>query len=119
MGITIAILAGDAMWLTIRNAYHMQLFQSVQGSPLKMRWIPAIFVYALLVFAVYQVAVKPALSWKDAALKGAIVGGTMYGFYDFTNWATLSGWTAYMTATDMMWGTVAGALGAGTRFLLK
>jgi uncharacterized membrane protein len=110
--ITIAVLAGDAAWLTLRKSYHEELFAAVQKSPLTVRWIPAIFVYVLLVFALYMVAVKSATSWRDAALKGALVGGTMYGFYDFTNWATLKGWTAYMTVTDMGWGAAAGALGA-------
>ena len=118
VGITAAVLAGDAAWLTLRQSYHEQLFAAVQKSPLTVRWIPAIFVYALLVFALYMVAVKSASGWRDAALKGALVGGTMYGFYDFTNWATLKGWTAYMTATDMAWGAVAGALGAAAGFAL-
>lgn len=112
VGITGAVLAGDAVWLTLRQSYHEQLFMAVQKSPLTVRWVPAIFVYVLLVFALYMVAVKSATSWREAALKGALVGGTMYGFYDFTNWATLKGWTGFMTATDMAWGAVAGALGA-------
>jgi uncharacterized membrane protein len=116
VGITVAVLGGDAAWLTLRQAYHAQFFRAVQQAPLTVRWVPAVAVYALLVFALYHVAVKSASSWTDAALKGALVGGTMYGFYDFTNWATLQGWTAYMTATDMAWGAVAGALGAATGF---
>ena len=116
VGITAAVLAGDAVWLTLRQSYHEELFAAVQKSPLTVRWIPAIFVYALLVFALYMVAVKSSKSWRDAALKGALVGGTMYGFYDFTNWATLKGWTGFMTATDMAWGAVAGALGAAAGF---
>jgi uncharacterized membrane protein len=117
-GITVAVLSGDAIWLTLRQSYHEQLFAAVQKSPMVVRWIPAIFVYALLVFALYMVAVRSATSWRDAALKGALVGGTMYGFYDFTNWATLKGWTAYMTATDTAWGAVAGAVGAVAGFML-
>lgn len=119
VGITGAVLAGDAAWLTLRQTYHSQLFQAVQQTPLAVRWLPAVVVYALLVFALYQVAVRSAGSLKEAALKGALVGGTMYGFYDFTNWATLRGWTAYMTATDMAWGAVAGALGAAAGFMMQ
>ena len=118
VGITAAVLGGDAVWLTLRQSYHEQLCAALQKSPLVVRWIPAVVVYALFVFALYMVAVKSATGWRDAALKGALVGGTMYGFYDFTNWATLKGWTAYMTATDMAWGAVAGALGAVAGFML-
>ncbi len=118
-GILVALLAGDAVWLTLRKSYHEKLFAAVQNSPptaLSIRWIPAIFVYLLLAFALYMVAVKTATSYRNAALNGALVGGIMYGFYDFTNWATLKGWTAHMTATDMAWGAAAGALGAVTGY---
>ncbi len=118
VGITAAVLGGDAIWLTLRQSYHEELFAAVQKSPLVVRWIPAVFVYILFVFALYMVAVRSAKGWREAALKGALVGGTMYGFYDFTNWATLKGWTAYMTATDTAWGAVAGALGAIAGFML-
>lgn len=119
VGITAAVLGGDALWLTLRYNFHKQFFQNVQQSPLDVRWIPAIFVYVLFIFAIYHVAVKSAESFKDAAWKGALVGGVMYGFYDFTNWATLRGWTGFMTATDTAWGAAAGALGAivGFRYL--
>jgi uncharacterized membrane protein len=119
VGITGAVLVGDALWLTLRQSYHKQLFQAVQQSPFTVRWIPAIIVYVLLVFAIYQVAVKSTTSLKEAAWKGLLVGGTMYGFYDFTNWATLSGWTGFMTATDMAWGAIAGLLGAMAGFMFR
>lgn len=118
VGIIAAVLGGDAVWLTIRQTYHKQLFESIQKSPLIVRWIPAIFVYLLFVLALYYVAVKPAISMRTAAFRGALVGATMYGFYDFTNWATLTNWTAYMTFTDMLWGGVAGALGAVAGYAL-
>lgn len=118
VGITGGILASDAVWLTLRQSYHNNLFQSIQKSPLVVRWIPAIFVYVFLVFAIYQVAVKSAKSYTDAIGKGLLVGGVMYGFYDFTNWATLQNWTAFMTFTDMFWGAAVGGIGAAAGYLL-
>lgn len=116
VGISGAVLASDAIWLTLRQSYHNDLFQTIQKSPLKVRWIPAIFVYAFLIFAIYQVAVKSAKSYTDAFTKGLLVGGIMYGFYDFTNWATLQHWTAYMTFIDMAWGAIVGGIGAATGY---
>lgn len=118
VGITAAVLGGDALWLTLRSDFHNKFFEGVQHAPLAVRWIPAIGVYALFVFALYHVAVKAAKTWHDAAWKGALVGGVMYGFYDFTNWATLRGWTAYMTVTDTAWGATAGAFGAAVGYSL-
>ena len=116
VGTTGTILAGDLLWLTLRQAYHKQLFQEVQGSPLQLRWLAAIPVYALLVFALYFVAVQPARRWQDAAALGATVGAVMYGFYDFTNYSTLTRWTLFMTLTDMAWGAFIGCIAAVVGF---
>ena len=74
-----------------------------------VRWIPAAIVYILLAFALVSVS-KGAKNMKDAALRGALVGGTMYGFYDATNMATLKGWTWTMVITDTLWGIVGSGL---------
>ncbi len=119
VGTTATILAGDAIWLTLRRAYHNQLFQSIQQSPIQFRWFAAIPVYALFVFALYQVAILPAGNLWEAARRGAIVGGVMYAFYDFTNFATFTNWTMFMTVSDALWGAAAGAMGAAVgRYLL-
>ena len=112
----LAILAtlglGDAAWLMYRLDFHKAFFQRVQGSVLTVRILPAILVYVLLAIALFLYAVQGADSLQDAALRGALVGFLMYGFYDATNWATLTGWTGYMAVTDTLWGSLAGALAA-------
>ena len=87
----------------------MSFFYAVQKSPLSVRWIPAVVVYVLLALAITWVALKDAKSVQTATLLGAVVGFVMYGFYDATNYATLSRWTAEMAIVDTLWGTVAGA----------
>ena len=109
----VSMLALDAVWLTVRASYHMALFQSVQGSPLTMRLLPAIGVYLLLPIIVVLSAVKGARSTSDAVGRGALTGALLYGFYDLTNYATLKGWTASMAITDTAWGTFVCAAGAG------
>jgi uncharacterized membrane protein len=104
------LLTVDALWLFIRADFHNKFFAGVQGAPLTVRWIPAAIVYILLAIALVVVAILGANSVRDAALRGALVGGIMYGFYDATNMATLRGWTWTMLATDTLWG----AVGCGT-----
>jgi uncharacterized membrane protein len=41
-----------------------------------------------------------------ALLNGAILGALAYGTYEFTNKATLAGWSWSMVAADLAWGTV-------------
>ena len=105
----VLLLVLDAVWLFIRSDYHKSFFANVQGSPLTVRWVPAVIVYLLLAFALVSVG-NGAKSLKDAALRGGMVGGVMYGFYDATNMATLKGWTWTMAITDTLWGIVGSGL---------
>jgi uncharacterized membrane protein len=113
--LVVALLALDAVWLTLRKNYHTTLFYSIQRSPLEMNWIAAPFVYLLLAGAIWYIT-HGSKSAKEAMLKGAAVGAVMYGFYDFTNMATLTRWTWEMVVTDTLWGTVASASAAGIAY---
>ncbi len=113
-----ALLALDAVWLTLRKQYHMTLFYSIQKSPLTLRWAPAVVVYILLAFAITWVFVNHIRTMQDAILYGGSVGAIMYGFYDATNYATLSGWTAEMAIVDTLWGGVASASAAAVTYLV-
>lgn len=112
----VILLVLDAIWLFIRSDFHKTFFANVQGSPLTVRWIPAVVVYALLAFALVTVAIKGAKSIRDAAFRGALVGGTMYGFYDATNMATLKGWTWEMLISDTLWGALGSSLTAALSY---
>jgi uncharacterized membrane protein len=114
----LVLISIDIPWLWFRMNYHSQLFASVQGSPLQIRYGPAALVYILFAMALLGYAL-PAESWQEAAKRGAIVGGVMYGFYDATNWATLRGWTAEMAIIDTVWGAVAGAIGSAALFYIQ
>ncbi len=105
LGMVAAIGMGDAVWLTLRQKYHERLFQGIQRSPLDVRWIPAIFVYVILITSLYLGAVSLATSVENAAFRGAVVGFLMYAFYDLTNYATLTQYTLEMVVTDALWGT--------------
>lgn len=119
--IFVALLALDAVWLTLRADYHRRLFTAVQGGiPIEVRLLPAAGVYLLLAAALLFVALKDAQSIVDAARRGALVGGTMYAFYDLTNYATLKNYTLAMTVSDIVWGTVlCGAVTAVTYAYFK
>ncbi len=119
VGTGATMVAVDALYLALRQNYHENLFQSVQGSPLKMRIIPAVFVYSLFTIAVFFAAGNIAKNMNDAVLRGAIVGAIMYGFYDATNYATLSRWTLEMALTDTFWGAILGAIGGAIAYHLK
>jgi uncharacterized membrane protein len=102
----------DFVWLYHRKAYHDEIIRSVQGTVPLVRLVPALLIYVLIPLAVMVFAVLPSSNFETAALRGAFLGLCMYGVYDLTNYATLSGWTLNMTMSDMAWGTVLCSLGA-------
>jgi uncharacterized membrane protein len=44
------------------------------------------------------------------ALRGALVGAVAYGTYGMTNLALVAGWSRVVTAVDLGWGLVVGAV---------
>jgi uncharacterized membrane protein len=119
--VAITVLALDAVWLTIRSDYHNNFFQSVQKSPLVARILPAIAIYLLIPTVLTLYAVQTAHSVQEALLKGAVIGAILYGFYDLTNYSTLTNWTLSMTVVDTLWGTTVCAIGSavGAYVILK
>lgn len=109
----------DAVYLTFRMSYHSSFFASVQGSPLNIRPLIAGLVYIIMPIMVYLWAVRYATSFKDAAIRGAIVGFLSYAFYDLTNYATLTNWTLGMTIGDVLWGTILMSAAATTGFIFR
>ena len=101
----LALLALDAVWLTSNMTMHRALFAKLQGSPLTIRWIPAVLVYVVIVGAVWFFAVRETKTVEDAALRGGLLGLSMYGVYDLTNYATLSKYPLTFAVSDMAWGT--------------
>ncbi len=114
IAVAVIMLAMDFVWLSMRDAYHRQVFAALQGQPLQVRIPAAIAVYALMIAGVWFFAVRPAESWTEAAGRGAFLGLIMYGLYDLTNYATLVRYPLHYTLSDMAWGTfLCGTVAAG------
>ncbi|WP_323765578.1 DUF2177 family protein [Marinovum sp.] len=71
------------------------------------RFVPALVFYLFYVVGVLWFVSLPALRENapvQAALGGAFLGALAYGTYEFTNLATLKGWSWPMVLTDLSWG---------------
>lgn len=119
VGSAVTMLLMDIGWLWYRGKAHEQLFQSIQGSAIDVRWFAASTIYLILPIALWLWAVKDATSYMTVAAKGATVGFLMYAFYDLTNYATFKNWTLEMTIIDITWGTFLCTMGALAGFYLK
>ena len=94
-------------------------YQSEVGSLMlpKPNLVAAAILYVLLAAGLVVFAVLPAESLGRAAMAGAFLGLVVYGVYDLTNLAVLSGWTLRLALVDMAWGTVASAAAASVGYL--
>lgn len=72
----------------------------------------ALFIIGLVVFAIVP-ASHEADSVANAFRLGALFGFFTYLTYDFTNLATLKGWSVKITLVDVAWGTILSSLVAG------
>ena len=74
-----------------------------------LRMGPAAVFYLFYVVGVVWFVSIPALnvgSIAQAFFAGAVLGALAYGTYEFTNFATLKGWTVQMVMVDVIWGAV-------------
>jgi len=101
------LIAVDLPWLLTVGRYAVGMTERIQGSPVVMRFGPALVVYVALAYLVYQVTTV-----QDAALLGAAT----YAVYDFTSMAILKKYELGVAAADTLWG---GALFAIVFTLLK
>jgi len=110
----VVFFAIDFVWLT-RVA--QKLYQNEIGPLLLDEFKMGYAAGFYLIFGVGVVffAVRPALesgSLLTALGYGAMIGFLAYGTYDFTNLATLKGYTPTVAFTDLAWGTCLTAVSA-------
>ena len=114
--VTVVIfLAADIVGLRfiVKPVFDRDIGHLLLDSP---RYGPALVFYLFFVAALFWFVSVPAL--RDGASLGsvwfgaAILGAVGYGTYEFTNLATLKGWTWQMVWTDLIWGTMLSATSA-------
>ena len=95
----------DFIWLgTIaKKFYRTEIGQLLLDKP---NMPAALLFYGIYVVGVVLIAVNPAQSVLEAALKGALLGFVAFATYDLTNLATMKGFSAKVVAVDMLWGTL-------------
>ncbi|PWT80119.1 MAG: DUF2177 domain-containing protein [Blastocatellia bacterium] len=102
----------DGVWLGVlmRRFYRQQLapIARMSSGRLAPLWPIAALVYLSLALGVLALVVPRAAGVAAAGARwGALLGLVVYGFYNFTNYATLAAWTGAMTLVDIAWGIVA------------
>jgi uncharacterized membrane protein len=110
----VVFLLCDMAWLgTMANRLYRPTLGDIMLGSLDLPAATAfygIYPIGLVIFAVLP-ALKSA-SLPEAALSGALFGFFTYMTYDLTNQATLKNWTLQLSAIDIGWGTLLGAMSA-------
>ena len=104
----IVFFAIDFVWLTSAA----KSFYQAQIGPILLDEFKAgvaVAFYSVYIVGILIFAVKPALDANNlmhALIYGALFGFFCYATYDFTNLATLKGYTTTVALVDLAWGTV-------------
>ena len=91
----VLILVLDIPWLYINQAWAGSMISSIQGSPMKIRIVPALITY---VFLAYLVHIPKSMT------EAFLLGVAVYGVYDATNYATLTKYSPTFAVADTLWG---------------
>jgi uncharacterized membrane protein len=91
----------DLPWLFLIGDTAQRLIFRIQGSDLKLRYIPALVVYLALAYLVTK---------TESPMEAFKVGVATYAVYDFTNLAMLKNYTLSFAVMDSIWGGILMAL---------
>ncbi len=114
----LVLLPIDAVWLTLAAQPFYRVHIGHLLAP-DFAVAPAVAFYLLYVTGIVALAQRGAADWREAGLRGAMLGLVAYGTYDLTNQATLLGWPTIVTVVDLVWGTFLTATGAALGYMLS
>ncbi len=96
----------DMPWLFLIGDTAQKMILRIQGSELKVKFVPALVVYLALAYLVTK---------TESPMEAFKVGVAVYAVYDFTNLAMFKNYTLSFALLDSIWG---GILFALVRFAL-
>lgn len=98
----IIMLVIDAIYLNLMKSWFDKQLILIQGTPIKMKFIPAIIVYFFLSLILYMFIIKN----NRTPLEAFVLGLSVYAVYEFTNYAIIDKWHIKSVIIDTMWGGI-------------
>jgi len=87
----------DIFWLATGGIFARKMTERIQGQPIRLRVISAAIVYVFMAHMLLETT-----SYKQAFLFGV----SIYGVYDFTNYAVLENYDWKFAIADTLWGGI-------------
>ena len=95
--IILLFVAVDSIWLIGGSSLSSRMVQDIQGSPITIRFLPAVVVYVALAYLV---------SIPKTSKEAFLLGLSTYAIYDFTNYAILKKYSLQFALMDTIWGGI-------------
>lgn len=103
LGIFLLLLFFDALYIIAFNSYFKRLFKTVQGGrKLSIKYGGFIATYLFMSSILYYFGIVKKFTPSEMFLLGI----SIYGVYELTNYATLVDWTMQMVVLDTLWGGI-------------
>lgn len=102
LGIFLFVVLLDGVYLYSNRKYFKHLFEKVQASSFKFKYLGGILAYIAIVSLLYIFVILQNLSYTETFLLGFLT----YGLYHSTNYATLRRWSTQLMLIDSLWGGV-------------
>lgn len=107
------LLLLDAVYISTFNGFLNKLFKQVQGGrKLSVKYGGFIATYLLMTSIVYYFGIIKKFTLSEMILLGI----SIFGVYDLTNYTTFIDWSLKMVVLDTLWG---GVLFASITYLIK
>lgn len=111
--IFVLLLLLDAFYISLFKKFFRSLFKKVQGGrELSIKYGAFITTYLLMASIIYYFLFKKYFTLSEMFLLGI----SIYGVYELTNYTTFSDWNLKMVIIDTLWG---GILFSSTAYLAK
>jgi uncharacterized membrane protein len=98
---SVIFLVLDMSWITIFSKIFNPMIENIQKSPVKINYIGAILAYVVMLISYYNLVYDGNV---PNYYKAALLGFAIYGTYEFTNLATITGWDNKILIIDIIWG---------------
>ena len=113
---TASLLMLDSVYISLTKSYYSSLVKKIQKENMVTRLFSIIGVYMLLAFGLYTLIISKKRSPQEASLLGI----TIYGVFELTNYAIFKNWSILPVVFDTVWGGILLYLATRiTYFLLK
>ena len=92
----------DAIYLTLTKSFYNKQIRIIQGSDLKIKIMPTLLIYVILIFGLNRFILHDKKSVLDAVILGFII----YAVFELTNIAIFDNWKIESVLLDSIWGGV-------------